>query len=108
MCRLAKHRPVVCASLRNAGARFSGLRRMVPNVQRSLEWYLRLTDMQRQTYREPDGGPILRVGSGPHFVALVEGRGPAAFRPHVGFGVQGFAPDQVMKTLAEHGVSART
>jgi len=84
------------------------VRLMVPNVQRSLEWYLRLTDMQRQTYQEVDGGPILRVGSGPHFVALVEGKGPAASQPHVGFGVQGFAPDQVMKTLAEHGVSART
>src|SRR6266481_2275558 len=64
------------------------VRLMVPNVQRSLEWYLRLTDMQRQTYQEVDGGPILRVGSGPHFVALVEGKGPAASRPHVGFGVQ--------------------
>ena len=83
------------------------VRLMVPNVQRSLEWYLRLTDMQRQRYQEPEG-PVLRVGSGPQFVALVEGKGSAAFRPHVGFGVQGFAPDQIMKTLAEHGVNART
>src|SRR2546426_7052492 len=95
------------------------VRLMVPNVQRTLEWYLRLTDMQRQASQEPEGGPrtpgykgppisILRIGSGPQFVALAEGKGPAAFRPHVGFGVQGFAPDQIMKTLAEHGVSART
>ena len=84
------------------------VRLMVPNVQRTLEWYLKLTDLQRQTYQEPGGGLILRVGRGPQFVALVEGRGPAAFRPHVGFGVQGFDPDQVSKRLTEHGVSART
>src|SRR5213593_3671584 len=94
------------------------VRLMVPNVQRTLDWYLKLTDMRRQTYQEPAGGPrtagyegppipILRVGSGPQFIALVEGTGPEAFRPHVGFGVQGFAADQVMKRLAEHGVNAR-
>ena len=84
------------------------VRLMVPNVQRTLEWYLKLTDMQRQTYQEQGGGLILRVGRGPQFVALVEGRGPAAFRPHVGLGVQGFDPDQIIKRLTEHGVSART
>jgi catechol 2,3-dioxygenase-like lactoylglutathione lyase family enzyme len=77
---------------------------MVPNLQRTLDWYLKLTDMRRQT---GSSTPILRVGSGPQFVALVEGSGPAAFRPHIGFGVQGFAPDRVMETLAEHGVTAR-
>ena len=75
---------------------------------RTLEWYLKLTDMQRQTYQEPEGGTILRVGRGPQFVALAGGSGPAAFRPHVGFGVQGFDPDQIIKRLAEHGVNART
>jgi catechol 2,3-dioxygenase-like lactoylglutathione lyase family enzyme len=84
------------------------VRLIVPNIRRSLEWYLKLTDMKLQTYQEPGGGPILRVGTGPQFVALVEGSGPAAFRPHVGFGVQGFDPDQIVKRLAEHGVTART
>ncbi len=84
------------------------VRLIVPNVQRTQEWYLKLTGMQRQTYQESEGGPILRVGRGPQFVALAEGSGPAAFRPHVGFGVQGFDPDQIMKRLAERGVSART
>ena len=52
------------------------VRLMVPNVQRTLDWYLKLTDMRRQTYQEPAGGPrtagyegppipILRVGPGP-------------------------------------------
>jgi catechol 2,3-dioxygenase-like lactoylglutathione lyase family enzyme len=84
------------------------VRLMVPSVQRTFEWYLKLTNMKRQTYQEPEGGVILRVGSGPQFVALVEGSGPTAFRPHVGLGVQGFVPDLIIKRLAEHGARAKT
>ncbi len=84
------------------------VRLMTPNIQRTLEWHLKLTDMQRLTSRGPGGEVILRVGRGPQFVALVEGRGPAALRPHVGFGVQGFDPDRIVERLADHGVSART
>ena len=73
--------------------------------------------MQIQTYQELEGGPrtagyegppipVLRVGSGPQHLALIEGDGPEAFRPHVGLGVEGFNPDQVMDRLAEHGVTA--
>jgi catechol 2,3-dioxygenase-like lactoylglutathione lyase family enzyme len=80
------------------------VRLMVPNVVRTVDWYLKLTNMQRQPYQDVT---ILRVGSGPQFVALVEGTGPAAFRPHVGFGVQGFDPDQILARLAEHGVTGR-
>ena len=79
---------------------------IVPNVQRTLGWYLKLTDMRRQADQEP-AMPILRVGSGPQFIALVEGTGPERFRPHVGFGVEKFVPDEVVKRLAEHGVTAR-
>src|SRR6266704_1153995 len=71
------------------------VRLIVPNLRRTLEWYLKLTDMKLQTYKGPDGEAILRVGSGPQFAALVEGSGPAAYRPHVGFGVQAFDPDQI-------------
>jgi catechol 2,3-dioxygenase-like lactoylglutathione lyase family enzyme len=80
------------------------VRLIVPNVQRTLDWYLKLTDMKRQKYGDV---PILRVGSGPQFVALAEGNGPEAFRPHVGFGVQGFQADDVLTNLAAHGVTAR-
>jgi catechol 2,3-dioxygenase-like lactoylglutathione lyase family enzyme len=94
------------------------VRLMVPNVMRTLDWHLKLTDMRLQTYQEPAGGPrtpgyegppipILRVGTGPQFIALVEGSGPAAFRPHIGFGVEGFAPDKIMESLAAHRVTAR-
>ena len=51
--------------------------------------------------------PVLRVGSGPQHLALVEGDGPEAFRPHVGLGVTGFDPGTVMARLVEHGVTAR-
>jgi len=38
---------------------------------------------------------------------LIEGSGPEAFRPHVGFGVDGFDPDQIIKSLAAHRVRWR-
>ena len=89
----------------------------VTDLQGSLEWYQKLTDMQIVTYQELEGGPrtagyegppipVLRVGLGPQHLALVEGSGPETFRPHVGFGVEGFDPDQVMDRLAEHEVTA--
>jgi len=94
------------------------VRLTVPVVQRTLDWYLKLTDMRLQTYQEPEGGPrtqgyvgppipILRVGAGPQFVALIQGSGPAAFRPYVGFGVQGFDSDEIIKRLAAHRVRSR-
>ena len=90
----------------------------VTDLQRSLKWYQKLTDMEIVTYQELEEGPrtagydgapipVLRVGSGPQHLALVEGTGPEAFRPHVGFGVEGFDPERIMKTLAGHGVTAR-
>jgi catechol 2,3-dioxygenase-like lactoylglutathione lyase family enzyme len=95
------------------------VRLVVPNVQRTLAWYLKLTDMRRLADQEPATGPrtpgyqgspisILRVGSGPQFIALVEGSGPAAFRPHIGFGVEGFSPERIVERLAEHDVKTRT
>jgi hypothetical protein len=54
----------------------------------------------------PGPTKILRVGNGPQFIATSEGDGPEAFKPHVGFGVQGFNGDQVMARLTEHGVNA--
>ena len=89
----------------------------VTDLSSALAWYQRLTGMPVVTWQEPVGGrrtegyegrpiPVLRVGSGPQHVALVEGGGPDAFRLHVGLGVEGFDPDAVIERLAEHGVSA--
>ncbi|MBM4184826.1 MAG: VOC family protein [Gemmatimonadetes bacterium] len=88
------------------------------DLDRALEWYLRLTDMRVVTYQERQGGPrtegysgrplpVLRIGSGPQHLVLAEGSGAEASRMHVGFGVAGFDADRVMARLAEHGVSAR-
>ena len=87
---------------------FNHVRMVVPDVQRTVAWYTKLTDMTPQVFHEA-GGPrtILRVGAGPQFVMLVEGAGPDAFRPHLGFGVPGFDPGHVMRRLHDHGVMAR-
>ena len=90
----------------------------VSDLDSALAWYLKLTDMKIVSYQEREGGPrtagyrgrpipVLRIGRGPQHLALVEGSGPEAFRPHVGFGVENFDVDRVMATLREHGVTAR-
>ena len=81
------------------------VRMIVPNAQRALAWHLKLTDMRLVMDRGPT--KILRVGSGPQFVALIEGNGPEAFHPHVGFGVQGLSADQIIARLGEHGIAAQ-
>jgi len=83
----------------------NNVRMIVPNLQKSLDWYLKLTDMRPLAPAGPTR--ILRVGKGPQFIAMSEGNGPEAFKPHVGFGVQGFNADQVMTRLSEHGITAR-
>lgn len=81
------------------------VRMIVPSLQRSLDWYLKLTDMRPLALPGPT--KILRVGKGPQFIAMSEGNGPEAFKPLVGFGVQGFDAEQALARLAEHGVNAR-
>ena len=90
----------------------------VSDLPSALAWYQRLTDMPIVTHQEPQAGPrtagyegapipVLRVGTGPQHLALVEGSGPEAFRLHVGLGVEGFDPAAALDRLAEHGVAAR-
>ena len=90
----------------------------VTDLPSALAWYQRLTDMEVVSYQEPEAGPrtagyggapipVLRVGTGPQHLALVEGGGPEAFRLHVGLGVVDFDAEAVLDRLAEHGVTAR-
>lgn len=90
----------------------------VTDLDSALEWFLKLTDMQVVAYQERDGGPrtpgyvgrpipVLRIGSGPQHLALVEGSGPERHRMHVGFGVRDFDPDRIVARLEEHGVTAQ-
>ena len=84
------------------------VRLMVPNLKRSAEWYQRLTGMPVLPQGAQDSRSVrLRVGTGPEFVELIGGTGPAAYHPHVGFGVDGFDADRVMKSLSDLGVNAR-
>jgi catechol 2,3-dioxygenase-like lactoylglutathione lyase family enzyme len=94
------------------------IRYMVSDLDGALQWYQQVTDMRLVGYQERAEGPrtpgyegppiaVLRIGSGPQHLALVEGTGPEAFRMHVGFGVEGFDADAVMSRLTEHGVIAR-
>jgi len=90
----------------------------VTDLQHSLEWYQKLTDMRVVVYQELAEGPrtagyeglpipVLQVGTGPQHLALVEGSGPESFRLHVGFGVEEFEPERVMARLVQHGVTAQ-
>ena len=90
----------------------------VTDLTHALAWYQKLTDMEIVTYQEREEGPrtagyagppipVLRVGSGPQHLALVEGTGPEAFVLHVGFGVDDFDADRIMDHLAAHRVEAR-
>jgi catechol 2,3-dioxygenase-like lactoylglutathione lyase family enzyme len=77
----------------------------VSNQQRSLAFYQELFGMPVQT-RQGAGAVILRVGAGPQSVAL----GARTGTPNIGHAcltMEGFNPDQVMKTLADYGVKPR-
>ena len=76
----------------------------VSDVQRSVDFYQGLFGMPVQARQ--GSTVLLRIGSGPRFLALK----PAAAgeRPSIsalGFGVQDFAVDRALKTLAAHGVT---
>jgi catechol 2,3-dioxygenase-like lactoylglutathione lyase family enzyme len=77
----------------------------VSDLKRSLDFYQGLFGMPVQARQ--DGMVFLRIGNGPQYLALRQAA--AGARPsisHYGMGVEGFNADQIMKTLAEHGVTA--
>lgn len=77
---------------------------LVSNLQRSLDFYQGLFGMPIQARQ--GSTVLLRVGSGPQFLALKAAEGGA--KPgysHFGIGVDGFNAERLLKTLAEHGVT---
>lgn len=84
--------------------RLSQLTLTVSDLKRSVEFYQRLFGMPVQARRA--GTALLRIGAGPQFMALTEG-GPNAKIAITSYGlsVEDFKADQVMKMLAEHGVT---
>ena len=76
----------------------------VSDVPRSLGYYRRVFGFAHDTSQARGDVPILTVGAGPQFVALRAGQGGGH---HFCLGIEGFDPQQVMRTLAEHGVDGR-
>jgi catechol 2,3-dioxygenase-like lactoylglutathione lyase family enzyme len=88
---------------------------IVPDVSESIAWYQRLSGMQIMTYQEMMNGrrtagyngppvAVLRVGSGPQHLTLIEGSSPERNRPRIGLGITGFNLEGTKKQLDAHGV----
>ncbi|HEV8317047.1 MAG TPA: VOC family protein [Vicinamibacterales bacterium] len=75
----------------------------VSNVQRSQEFYQRLFGMP--LVHRQGSVPVLRIGSGPQFIALYNAGSAVPGIGHVCFAVEDFNPDRLMQTLAVHGVA---
>lgn len=73
----------------------------VTDLKRSLDFYQGLFGMPVQARQ--DGTVLLRVGSGPQYLALKEGA--KAGYNHYGLAVEGFNPTQITKILANHGLT---
>jgi catechol 2,3-dioxygenase-like lactoylglutathione lyase family enzyme len=75
----------------------------VSNVKRSLDFYQGLFGMPIQARQ--GATLILRIGSGPQFLALSEaGASGTPGIDHLGIAVEDFSVDRVLKTLADHGI----
>src|SRR5262245_36115814 len=77
----------------------------VSDVARSLDFYQGLFGMPVQARQ--GSTVLLRIGNGPRFIALRQA--VAGERPSIsalGFGVQDFAVDRAMQTLAANGITA--
>ena len=75
----------------------------VTNAKRSLEFYQRLFGLPVVATQGPV--PILRLGSGPQFIALSERPTGKPGIDHVCLTIERFDVDRVMKTLAGFGVT---
>ena len=75
----------------------------VTNAKRSLEFYQRLFGLPVVATQGPV--PIMRLGSGPQFIALSERPTAKPGIDHVCLTVERFEVDRVMKTLAGFGVT---
>ena len=75
----------------------------VTDLERSLEFYQGLFGMPVQARH--GATTLLRIGDGPHFLALTEaGPGPARI-DHFGMALEDFDADRVVRVLAGHGVT---
>jgi len=75
----------------------------VKDPKRSIEFYQGLFGMPIQARQGPT--TVLRIGSGPQFVAINGGPNATARIDHFCLTVENFNVDRLMKVLAEHGVT---
>ena len=75
----------------------------VSDLERSLDFYQGLFGMAVQARQ--GGKPLLRIGDGPHFLALTEAGSEAPSIDHFGLAVEHFDVDRVVRTLAGHDVT---
>jgi len=75
----------------------------VSDIERSLAFYQELFGVSVQARHERS--VLLRLGAGPHFLALTEAGSAAPRIDHFGLGVEGFDVDRVLETLEGHGIA---
>ena len=75
----------------------------VSNIERSLAFYQELFGVSVQARHERS--VLLRLGTGPHFLALTEAGSATPRIDHFGMGVDGFDVDQVLDILEGHGIT---
>jgi len=96
--------PVLTAQAKKSSIRVRALNHMtltVADPHRSLEFYQGLFGLPVQARQGET--TILRIGPGPQFVALSKGAKPGI--GHFCMTVENFNVEQIMKTLAEYGVT---
>lgn len=88
---------------------FNHVRMVVKDIDSTIAWYGKLTDMKPHVFDFGSGGKrtILRIGSGPEFVILEQGPSPRTFKPLLGVGVRDFNADEVVDRLKAHKVPVR-
>lgn len=98
-CRLQAWRPA-------GPLRVRGLHQVtlaVSNLQRSVSFYQSLFGMPVQARH--GSSVLLRIGDGPHFMALTEAGSAPPRIDHFGMAVEEFDVDRVVESLVGHGVS---
>ena len=89
-----------------ATLRARGLSQMtlsVSDVKRSLDFYQGLFGMPIQARQGET--LILRIGSGPHYIALTPAGASVPSISRLGLALEDFNVDRVLKVLAEHGIT---
>jgi catechol 2,3-dioxygenase-like lactoylglutathione lyase family enzyme len=74
--------------------------------QRSNRFYQELFGLDVQAHQGPTA-PLLGVGSGVQFLMFAGGAGRPASINHLCMNMDGFKPDQILKTLEEYGIKPR-